>query len=147
MGVIWLWRILFRWSDWVTESDSSLLESPAISPICHSSIMISCPSELLILLKRNACSLQFIISFHFAEQTSTNKPLTPWSSYHSLLFDHEIMIFMGTCYCCATLWGEKQRNQNCYSVNIIYSVQFVILLKGQSQKNMYRAQIQCLVTF
>lgn len=34
--------------------------------------MISQPNELLILLKRNACSQQFIISFHFTEQTSTN---------------------------------------------------------------------------
>lgn len=132
MGVIWLQRISFRWSDWVTESDCSLLELPAISPICHSFIMISCPSELLILLKRNACSLQFIISFHFVEQTSTNKPLTPWSSCHSLVFDHEIMIFAGIShYCCTTLWKNYKETRITSRVKAIYSV---IVLKGQQEK-------------
>lgn len=76
-----LWLSIDYTLDWCedfiqmkTVSECSPLRSPAISPICHSFIMISCPNELLILLKRNACSLQFIISIHFVEQMSTNKP-------------------------------------------------------------------------
>lgn len=52
--------------------------------------MISRPNELLTLLKRQVCSLQFVISFHFSEQMS-NK--------HRHTFGHRIM---------AGFWVEKQ---------------------------------------
>lgn len=58
--------------------------------------MISRLSELLILLKRNACSLQFIITFHFTEQMSTNKSSHILVIVPSLGFNHEIMLFTGT---------------------------------------------------
>lgn len=59
---------------------------------CHRFIMTSCPSELLILLKRNACSPTFIISFHMLNKRVQTSPLTPWSYYHCKVLDDKMTL-------------------------------------------------------
>lgn len=57
---LWLMWLDFKSFHSDEESGRSARRSPATSRMCHSFIMISCPSELLILLKRNVCSRQIL---------------------------------------------------------------------------------------
>lgn len=93
---LWLMWFVFQGFHSDEVSESSTQQSLATSHMCHSFVMMSCPNELLILLKRKCVPCYSLLASILLNKWVQTSPLTPWSLYHSQVFDHEMMVITWT---------------------------------------------------